>query len=103
MEDKVEQETRYFIASLAPNAKKLLSAIRGHWGIENRLHWVLDIAFDEDHNRVHKDHAPENLTVIRHIAFNLLRQEKTAKGGVQAKRLQAAWDESYLLKVLSPS
>lgn len=101
--DQVHQEARYYITSLEPKAKKILAAIRGHWGIENRLHWILDVAFDEDHNRARKDHAPANLTVIRHIAMNLLRQEKTAKGGIQAKRLQAAWDESYLLQVLSPT
>lgn len=101
MGDQVHQEVRYYITSLEPKAKKVLSAIRGHWGIENRLHWVLDVSFDEDHNRARKDHAPANLTVIRHIAMNLLRQEKTAKGGIQAKRLQAAWDESYLLQILS--
>ena len=82
-------------------AEKLLDAVRSHWGVENSLHWVLDVVFDEDHSRVRKDHAPQNLAVIRQIAVNLLMQEKTAKGGIQAKRLQAAWDEAYLLKVLS--
>jgi len=101
--DTRQRETRYYISSLPPKASKLLAAIRGHWSIENRLHWVLDVCFDEDRNRARKDHAPANLTVIRHIAINLLRQEKTAKGGFQAKRLQAAWDESYLLQVLSSS
>ena len=101
--EAVEQDTRYFISSLPPDAKRLSSAIRGHWGIENRLHWVLDVAFDEDHSRARKDFAPQNLTVIRHIALNMLRHEPTAKGGIQAKRLQAAWDEDYLLRVLATS
>jgi len=66
------------------------------------LHWVLDVALNEDHSRVRKDHAPENLAVIRHIALNLLKHEKTAKGAIHAKQLQAGWKEDYLLKVLAP-
>ena len=77
--DKVEIKTRYFISSAQMNAKALLKAKRSHWGIENRLHWVLDIAFREDMSRVRKDHAPENLAVLRHMAINMLKQEKTAR------------------------
>jgi len=96
-------KTRFYISSLSPNAQRILQATRQHWSIENGLHWVLDIAFNEDRSRVRKDHAPANLTVLRHMAVNLLKQETSAKGGIKAKRLQAGWNEDYLLKVLSGS
>lgn len=99
--DNVQVEKSYYIASLPPNADRLLRAIRDHWGIENSVHWVLDVVFHEDHSRVRKDHAPQNLAVLRRIALNLLRKETTAKGGLQAKRLQCAWNDQYFLKVLS--
>jgi len=94
---------RFYITSLPGNAKRLLHVVRRHWAIENELHWVLDVALNEDHSRVRKDQAPENFAVLRHITLNLLKQEKTARGGIHAKQLQAAWDEQYLLKVLSPA
>jgi len=97
--DKVETQVSYYISSLAANAKTILRAKRSHWKIENQLHWVLDIAFREDESRVRKDHAPENLAVLRHMALNLLKSDKTAKGGIRAKRLQAGWDNDYLLTI----
>jgi predicted transposase YbfD/YdcC len=99
--DKQTKKVRYYISSLPGTPEKLLHVVRRHWAIENELHWVLDVAMNEDHSRVRKDQAPENLAVLRHIALNLLKQEKTAKGGIHAKQLQAAWKEEYLLKVLS--
>ena len=98
------QETkhvRYYISSLLSNAERILQAVRKHWSIENKLHWVLDVALNEDRSRVRKDQAPENFAVLRHIALNLLKQEKTAKGGIHAKQFQAALKEDYLLKVLA--
>lgn len=98
---KQTKKIRYYISSLSSDPKQLLHVVRRHWAIENELHWVLDVALKEDHSRVRKEQAPENLAVLRHIALNLLKQEKTAKGGIHAKQLQAAWKEDYLLKVLS--
>jgi predicted transposase YbfD/YdcC len=94
-------KTRFYISSLAAKAKRILLTSRQHWGVENGLHWILDIAFNEDRSRVRKDHAPANLAVLRHMAVNLLKQETSAKGGIKAKRLQAGWNEDYLLKVLA--
>jgi predicted transposase YbfD/YdcC len=93
-------ERRYFISSLEAEAKELGKAIREHWGVENGLHWVLDVGFREDASRIRKDHGPENMATMRHIALNLLKQEKSLKVGIKSKRLKAGWDESYLLKVL---
>jgi predicted transposase YbfD/YdcC len=97
---KVSHETRYYISSLAGDPVEFGRAVRGHWHIENCLHWVLDIAFREDESRVRSGYAAQNLAVLRHIALNLLKQETSAKCGIKNKRLTAGWDNDYLLKVL---
>jgi predicted transposase YbfD/YdcC len=93
-------ETRYYISSLPADAKGFAEAVRAHWGVENSLHWVLDIAFREDESRIRKDNSPENFAVLRHIALNLIRQEKSSKRSVKGRRLKAGWDNSYLERVL---
>lgn len=99
--DDSEVQDRYFISSLESNAEKILRTKRSYWAIENRLHWVLDIAFSEDRSRVRKDNAPQNFAVLRHMALNHLKQEKTAKVGIKAKRLQCWWNVDNLSKVLA--
>lgn len=94
-------QTRYYISSLDDTAKVLNSTIRDHWRVENSLHWVLDIAFREDESRVRTGHAAEIFAILRHLALNLLKQERSAKVGIQGKRLKAAWDTQYLLRVLN--
>jgi len=98
---KISNETRYYISSVKDSAKNLLKAVRSHWGVENSLHWVLDIGFREDESRIRKGQATENFAILRNIALNLLKQEKTAKFGIKARRLRAGWDNDYLLKVIA--
>jgi predicted transposase YbfD/YdcC len=97
---KTETEIRYYITSLAPDAMRLNRSIRQHWGIENKLHWVLDVGFGEDLDRKRAGHAAQNFSVLNRIALNLLKQDKTSKRGVHGKRLKAGWDNDYLLHLL---
>ena len=101
MGGKKTVERRYFISSLEANAESALKAVRGHWAIENELHWCLDIGFREDNCRVREAQSAENLATLRHIGINLLKQEKSCKRGIEGKRKKAGWDEGYLLKVLN--
>jgi predicted transposase YbfD/YdcC len=89
-------EQRYYIASLPNDVKQFAHAVRTHWGIENCVHWVLDVAFREDDSRVRLGHGPENFAVLRHIALNLLRQDTSTNLGIHNKRLKAGWDDAYL-------
>ena len=93
-------ERRYFISSLGANAEQALRSVRGHWAIENELHWCLDIGFREDDCRIREAKSAENLATVRHIGLNLLKQEKSCQLGIKSKRKKAGWNENYLLKVL---
>lgn len=98
---KVSREQRYYLSSLGQDAAVMNAAIRTHWAIENGLHWVLDISFAEDDCRIRKDHAPQNMSLLRQIALNLLGQDTSTKVGIKAKRKKAGWDDAYLVKILA--
>ena len=91
---------RYYILSKYVSAKRFAEAVRGHWSVENNLHWQLDVTFGEDLSRIRKGHADTNFSTLRRTALSLLKKEKTEKVGIKNKRLTAAWDEEYLEKVL---
>jgi predicted transposase YbfD/YdcC len=101
IDNDISSQTRFFISSLLPDAEQHLQFIRSHWEIENKLHWVLDMSFREDENRVRQGNATENLAIMRQLSLNLLKRETTAKCGIRAKLLKAGWDSNYLLKVIS--
>ena len=98
--DKITSERRFYISSLPPDAKRIAHAVRSHWSIENTLHWVLDVSLREDDCRIRKDNAPANMAVLRHTALNLLKSDKTVKRSIQRKRLLAAWETTYLQRIL---
>jgi predicted transposase YbfD/YdcC len=99
--EAVSLEARHYLSSLPADATALSAAIRSHWGIENRLHWVLDVTFHEDDSRVRVGHAPENFAILRHLALNLLRQDRSSKGSVPTKRFRAALNDRYLRSLLT--
>ncbi|PSN07034.1 hypothetical protein C7293_30725 [filamentous cyanobacterium CCT1] len=92
---------RYYLVSLDGGVERFAQATRSHWGIENRIHWCLNVAFHEDGSRIRSGYAPQNMAVIRHVALNLLSQEASVKVGKKAKRLKDDWDNTYLTKVLA--
>jgi predicted transposase YbfD/YdcC len=101
VDGKTTVETRYYISSLPNNAELFGQSVRSHWGIENSLHWILDVALNEDDSRIRKDNAPNNFAVMRRLAVNLLSREKSNKRGVKNKQFLAAMDNEYLAKVLA--
>lgn len=97
--EQCSQRERYFITSLAPDAQRLLEAVRAHWGVENQLHWVLDVVFGEDHARMRTGQAAQNFALLRRCALSLIKQDP-ARGSVRLKRKKAAWDPDYLLPLI---
>lgn len=100
-EGKQTAEARYYISSLAPRVKRFAEATRGHWGIENSLHWILDVTFDEDNSRIRKDHGPDNFALLRRMAISLIKQD-TSPGSVRRKRKRAAWSNDDLVNIIKP-
>lgn len=101
LRDKLEYKVHFFVTSLTGNVLKFADAVRRHWSIENNLHWVLDIAFDEDHSRARTAFEAENLTVLRHMALNMLKREASVKDSIKGKRQRAGWNNDYMLAVLA--
>jgi predicted transposase YbfD/YdcC len=99
--DQTSSFVRYYLSSLPADAVQFAHAARAHWQIENQLHWSLDVTFHEDANRTRTDFAPQNLAIVRHIALNLLQQERSTKDSLKVKRLRSAWNNDYLLKLLT--
>lgn len=98
--ETVSVERRYYLSSLGQDVQQFAEAVRGHWSIENTVHWSLDVCFHEDDSRIRIGHAPENFAMLRHIALNLLKQDTRCKRGIKTKRLRAGWDHAYLAHVL---
>ena len=98
--DSLGVEARSYLSSLPNDAKLLNEAVRSHWGVENSLHWVLDVTFQEDRSRIKKENAPENFGLLRRLALCLLKKEGTSKRSIKGKRRKAGWDDGYLLRVL---
>ena len=102
LKDRGRFDTRYYISSADLTAEAAATAVRGHWGIENRLHWVLDVVFDEDQSRLRTGHGARNMAVVRHFAINLVRQAKDNKS-IRLRRKLAGWDQHHLASILDPN
>lgn len=100
--EQVSRERRYYLSTLSQDVQRFAEAVRGHWGIENSVHWILDVVFHEDACRIRHDHAPENFAILRRIALNLLRQDTVCRRGIGVKRKRAGWDDAYLAQLLFP-
>jgi predicted transposase YbfD/YdcC len=98
---KTEEETVFLISSLTPQVRRIAYHLRGHWKIENSLHWVLDVTFHEDQSRIRKDSAPEIASAFRRFALTLLQQDTTLKDNIRGKRLRAGWDTEALEAILA--
>ena len=98
--DKKSSDTRYYISSAPANAKKMLESVRSHWGIENSVHWVLDMSFNEDQSRIRKNNAPQNMAVVKHIALNMIRKIQQKRQSIKVLRKIAGWDDSTLHNIL---
>jgi predicted transposase YbfD/YdcC len=97
---RVSLERRYYLSSLKLDVQTFARAVRGHWGVENKVHWVMDVCFGEDQSRARTGHAAANLATLRRLSLNLLKKEKTKKRGIRGKQLNASWDHAYLLRLL---
>ncbi len=100
VDGKTRHETRFYISSICSNAEFMANAIRQHWGVENGLHWVMDMVFRDDECRIRKDNSPANFTTIKHMASNILRLSK-GKASMRSKRHEAAWDEDFLFNMIT--
>ena len=101
LKGKISKETRYYMSSLTLPPEKILKAIRWHWGIENSLHWILDMSFNEDYSRIRKENAPHIMAIFRHVALNLLQAAKKERQSIKGLRKLCGWDESTLQSVIS--
>jgi predicted transposase YbfD/YdcC len=100
VDGEINIERRYYLSSLPRGVQRFATAVRGHWGVENQLHWVLDVSFGEDPSRARTGYAGENLATLRRLALNVLRRQTTKKRGMKGKQKCAGWDHAYLLRLL---
>jgi predicted transposase YbfD/YdcC len=98
---KVTTLTRYYITSRTLTADQLLEAVRGHWSIENSVHWVLDVVFSDDYSRLRSDYGPRNMALVQRIALNLIRRRPSGKDSLTVKRKKAGWSISYLMETIA--